>query len=467
MEDEEGEPKVTKRESKKYGMTTGYVLAAVGVLLGIVMLFFLFIGARAIIGSFAPVQMVQPPTQGSTAPTEAPPVKELPKKESTATIGVTGDILLHKNLIKSGYDAATGTYDYRDIFSFFSDYVSQMDYAVANMEGTLCGDDNGYAYAGYPHFNAPDAIMDAAKEAGFDMMLTANNHSFDTGDKGFFRTQEVIRDRGMDHIGTRYDEESKNYIVKEINGIRIGMICYTYNTGLNAQGNITLNGIHLSAQATKLTNSFNEKDLPSFYEKLRGEMQQMRAEGAEVLMLYIHWGEEYQIKPNSTQKAMAQELCDLGIDVIVGNHPHVAQPIELLSSTLDESKKTLCLYSTGNSLSNIRGVEYPIYTEDGMLFQVTFAKYSDGSVILESADVLPIWVNRYEVNSGFRFQILVMDGEDPQKWQSSMGITDETLSFCKASYDRTMSIIRDGLHTANAYYSGAQAALESTLGILS
>ena len=312
-----------------------------------------------------------------TEPSE-PNADEMVTKLHSATIGVSGDILLHNRLIQSGYDSGTDTYDYNDVFTVFSQFVSQVDYAVANMEGTLCGNDNGFDYAGYPCFNAPDAIVDAAKNAGFDMLLTANNHSFDTRITGFLRTQEVIKDRGLDYIGTRYTSEDKNYTVKNVNGINIGMINYTYNTGVDANGNVSLNYIPLTAEATNLVNTFSYDNLDGFYAKLAGELAAMRADGAEAIMLYIHWGDEYHIEINDTQKQMAQALCDMGIDVIVGNHAHVPQPVELLTNTADASKKTLCLYSTGNLLSNIRrGPSYPAETEDGMLFQVTFVKYSD------------------------------------------------------------------------------------------
>ena len=162
---------------------------------------------------------------------------------------------------------------------------------------------------------------------------------------------------------------------------------------------------------------------------------------------------------------MAQALCDLGVDVIVGNHAHVPQPIELLTSTTDEKQKTLCLYSMGNSISNIRGSKYPKETEDGMLFSVTFAKYSDGTVILESADVLPTWVNRYVEDDVSKYKILTMDRTDKDNWQEKMSLTDELLSACQASYDRTMAIVGSGLEAANAYYAEHQTDVENQIGV--
>ena len=427
---------------------------------------------------FLPKEPVQEPTPTISVPQETPiitqpstvpttpttPTQPPVIKVSTATVGSSGDVLMHDKVIKSGYDAQSGTYNYDSIFEFFSRFVSKVDYAVANLEVTLAGADQGYT--GYPQFNSPDEIVDSLKNAGFDMLLSANNHSYDTGYSGFFRTQQILADRGMAYIGTRLKAEDKNYAVTEINGIRVGMICYTYNTGADENGNISLNEHPLNQETTALVNSFSYDDLPGFYEKLSGELNQMRADGAETIMLYIHWGDEYSTTPNSIQKQMAQALCDLGIDVIVGNHAHVIQPIELLTNSKDETKKTLCLYSMGNILSNIRKTaSRPVHCEDGLLFSVTFAKYSDGTVLVESAEVLPTWVNRYTEKGSAKYQILVMDGSDPEKWQEDMVLTDELLKKCIESYDRTQEIVAEGLENANAYFAKYQAETEERLKV--
>jgi poly-gamma-glutamate synthesis protein (capsule biosynthesis protein) len=188
----------------------------------------------------------------------------------------------------------------------------------------------------------------------------------------------------------------------------------------------------------------------------------MRADGAEAIMFYIHWGEEYNTEPNKTQKAMAQALCDLGVDVIVGNHAHVIQPVELLTNSQDENRKTLCLYSMGNALSNIRKTaSRPVHCEDGLLFSVTFAKYSNGSVLVESAEVLPTWVERHTVNGIAKYKILVMEGENPEKWN----VAPEYLEKCKESYVRTQEIVAEGLENANVYFVKYQAETEERLKV--
>ena len=405
------------------------------------------------------------PEETQVQPTETLPVVTEPvTKVATATIGATGDILLHDLVIKSGYDKQTDSYNFDNIFTWFAKYVSEVDYAAANLEVTLCGEDNGYSYSGYPTFNSPDEIVDAAKAAGFDLLLTANNHTYDTGYDGFKRTQEVIDARELDHIGTRLYKDGKNYIVREINGIKVGMICYTYLSGYTNARNYMLNGIALNSDATARLNGFNYKDLSTFYMKLAGELQEMTADGAEASVVFIHWGTEYKLVPNESQKKIAQQLCDMGVDVIVGNHPHVAQPVELLTSSSYENSKTLCLYSTGNSVSNIyKSSNFPVETEDGMLFTFTFAKYSDGTVLVESADVLPTWVHRYDEDGVRKFRIMTMKtGAD---WKAEMNLTEELMTKCQESYDRTMGIVGAGLKTANEWFALHQQEREIALGI--
>lgn len=403
------------------------------------------------------------PTQTPTPEPTEPPVVKI----STATIGATGDILMHENLYKSGYDPETKAYNYDHFFTWFSKYVSEVDYAVANLEVTLAGDDNGYDYAGYPRFNCPDAIVDSLKKAGFDMLLTANNHSFDTGTTGFMRTQEVLMDRDMAYTGTRYKEEDKNYIVQDINGIKVGMICYTFNTEIVNEEQVKLNGRLLTPEATRLTNSFNNYQLEDFYRKIDHEYADMKDDGAEAFVIFIHWGKEYVTENNSRQEQIAQKLCDLGFDVIIGNHPHVAQPVELFTSTVFEDHKTLCLYSTGNTISNIRkSSTRPVHCEDGMLFNFTFAKYSDGTVLVESADVLPIWVNRFTDTEydRYSYNILTLD-RNINDWKTHLNLTDALLEKCEDSYERTMDIVGSGLEAANRYFSDNQKKTEILLGV--
>ncbi len=374
-------------------------------------------------------------------------------KVSTATVAATGDLLMHSPIFNNAL-LDDGKYNFDDIFTYFSKYVSNVDYAVANLETTLRGNQDGYKYSGYPQFNCPDSIVDATKTAGFDMLLTANNHAYDTRLKGMMRTLEVVDNKGLDRLGVVKEASEKRYIVKEINNINIGMLCYTYETDDDID-EVSLNGIPLSGDAKGLVNTFNYKELDALYSTLSQQLIQMKLDGAEAIVLFIHWGDEYQITENKQQNEIAQKLCNLGIDVIAGGHPHVVQPVELLTSEEDATHKTVCIYSLGNAVSNQRKERMNLktgHTEDGVLFSVTFAKYSDGTVVMEKADLLPTWVNMFTRKATGKkiYQIIPLDSSI-EDWKTEFDLTDASEDNAKKSYERTMKIVSEGLIQVNDY----------------
>ena len=410
-----------------------------------------------------------PPTDPPTEPPTEPPITKI----ATATISSVGDMLMHKPVFNSCYNSATGEYELNMVFNYIYRYFNDATLAVGNLETTLAGadfvHDNGdVGYSGYPQFNCPDSIIDAMKYTGFDVVLTANNHTNDTRSFGLHRTLEIIQDRELAHLGTRLDPETPEYIIADCNGIKVGLLCYTYEDSEPGSGNAALNGHRLTDEDMKLVSYFDTDDLPGFYADVAENMAAMEAEGAEAIMLYLHWGEEYETTPNSTQKTMAQELCNLGVDVIIGGHPHVVQPVQLLTSANDENQKTLCLYSMGNALSNQRKELMRLdtgHTEDGVMFSVTFAKYSDGTVIIEDADILPTWVNKcYDENWKTRYYILPLDTA-VEDWKTAFDLTDSILAQAEASYERTMALVGAGMEEADAYYAAHQQQVEELLGV--
>ena len=413
-------------------------------------------------------QITQPTTEPTPAPTE-PPTEPPITKVGTATVSSVGDMLMHMPVINTGYDEETRTYDLRAIFDYISDYTTSADLMVGNLETTLAGLDSGYKYSGYPQFNCPDSVVDAMKSAGFDVVLTANNHSYDTRTVGLNRTLQVIKDRQLQYLGTKLDAEEKDYVIADCNGIQIGLLCYTYDTGTADPETIALNGITLTKEDSKLVNSFDYNELDIFYADVQENLAAMEKDGAEAVMLYIHWGEEYQLQANSSQKAIAQRLCDLGVDVIVGGHPHVVQPVELLTSTEDENQKTVCLYSMGNAVSNQRlgnlSSVKTAHTEDGAMLQITFAEYSDGTVIVEYADVLPFWVwMHYDEDWNKLYQLMPLD-DQIEDWKNQFGVDDDVLKKLQDSYDRTMALVGEGIEEAQEYYTANQKAVEEALGV--
>ena len=392
------------------------------------------------------------PTDGTEVPTE-----ETPQLVSTATVLSTGDILMHGKVINSGKQD-DGSYNFDSIFQYVKSYSQAADFSVANLETTLCGTDNGYAYAGNPKFNCPDAIVDSLKGAGFDMLLTANNHADDTSLVGYKRTLNVVRGKGLDTLGTYLSADEQKWTIEEVNGIKIGMVCYTYSDGFSQNGYPLLNYNEVGENG--ILNYFTYDKLSEFYTQLQGYLDEMKAAGAEATVVYLHWGEEYKWKtgegPNANQTAMAQKLCDMGVDVIVGGHPHVVQPVDLLTSGTDAKHKTIVLYSMGNAVSNQRKEEMQQseptgHTEDGVLFCVTFAKYSDGSVCVDSAELIPTWVNMHANSGSTEYNILPLEESTAAQWQAQFGLTDTQLANAKASFDRTQALTLTGMEKVQSY----------------
>lgn len=381
-----------------------------------------------------------------------------PVETGRARITVTGDIMMHIPVINSGKSG--GGYNYDAIFSYLSGYVANSDYAVANLETTL---GTGIReYSGYPKFNCPDEIVDSAKSAGFDMLLTANNHCNDTGTEGLTRTLGVISEHGLDTLGTTADASDKKYLVREIGGIRIGMINYSYAEIGEDRSRPAMNGLPTDEKAAGLINAFDYRKLDLFYNEMANHIAAMRAEGAEKIILFIHWGDEYSTSVNDTQAAMAQKLCDLGIDIIAGSHPHVIEPMVLLASSVDPGHKTVCIYSMGNFLSNQRmsNMDLPTsHCEDGVLVTFTVVKYSDGSVYLEDVGIVPTWVLINGSGSGRSYRILPLDTGIPD-WKTAYDLTAAQFGEAEKSRDRTLELLGSGLEQIRVYLAEAKAARE-------
>ena len=384
---------------------------------------------------------------------------ELPQMVSQATITVTGDLLPHKTIYSKGsviYQDQQ-SYDFSPIFKYLKGYTDTADYAVANLETTLFGPEK--AYSGNPKFNTPDALVDGAKGAGFDLLLTANNHCNDTGIEGVLRTVQVIREKGLKALGTNLDDSEQKYHIQELNGMKIGMLCYTYEDSQN-RDQVTFNYNPLPKAQSNLVCAFpkftNAKSREPFYEKIAGQMAEMRQAGADAIVVFLHWGEEYHLEPSADQRDMAQRLCDLGADVIIGGHPHVVEPVELITGSQDPSHKTVCLYSLGNAFSNQRREEMTTqksgHTEDGMLFNITFQKYSDDSVYLSQVEVIPTWVNKHMDGEDRReYNILPLEQEKSDQWQTLFAMDEAAYLQAADSYRRTMEIVGAGVTASNEW----------------
>lgn len=363
---------------------------------------------------------------------------------ASATVVNTGDIILHSTVL-DGAKTADGSYDFSAFFREADDYFKNSDLAVANLEVTLGGTESG-AFSGYPVFNAPDTLLDAVKNSGISVLLTANNHCYDTGFFGLKRTVQQIKAKGLQFIGTKELQTDPVYIVKNVNGVKIGMVSYTYETSRDANGTKYINANPVKSEATSFINSFSYDYIDSFYAEAQSVIADMKNNGADAVVFYMHWGNEYQTAPNTWQKTIAQKLCNMGVDVIVGGHPHVIQPIEMLYSE-DSQNTTVCIYSLGNAISNQR-IELMDscpsgHTEDGMLFYYTFEKYNDGTAALTAVDIIPTWVDKYRGGSGYQYTMYPLNSA--QDGANVYGLTGSAAQKSSASFERTKALVGSGL----------------------
>lgn len=284
-------------------------------------------------------------------------------KPAEAMLLFAGDAMQHQAQLDEALKAGDGkNYDYSYCFSLIAPTIQEADYAVVNLEVPLGG---GPSYSGYPCFSAPDSYAEALKEAGFDMMLTANNHCLDRRDKAARRTLTALDRLGVDHIGTYHDRAQRDTLVpfiRDINGIKVGFLNYTYGTnGIEPKDGIEVALIDR--------------------EKIAKEIAKTRKAGAEILVVAVHWGIEYVLNENKAQRSLAQFLVDKGVDLVIGGHPHVIQPMQVVEND-STGKRSLVVYSLGNFISNMKTRD----TRGGALVRARIERDSLGVARFVSAD---------------------------------------------------------------------------------
>lgn len=285
-----------------------------------------------------------PATHSAPAPTPTPTPAPTPQPPTVATLAVCGDVMSHSSNVTDSWNGAE--YDYLREIGNIRPWVEGADYAVANLETTLAADN----YSGYPCFRTPDALAYNLKDLGFDLTLTANNHCMDAGFSGLSRTLDVLDQVGLAHVGTSRTqaEADDDIVVADVGGISVAFLGYTYGT----------NGIPVSKDAPYSVNLFNVDYLTHLSQldedRLAADLEKAEAKGADLVAVMIHWGVEYQTKPNDYQKKVADFLIAHGADLVLGGHPHVLQPVEEVRTvTLADGteRSGFVAYSLGNLIS--------------------------------------------------------------------------------------------------------------------
>ena len=324
-----------------------------------------------------------------------------------ASILAVGDIMVHSPQLQAQYDSSTGTYNFDNNFKYVKEYIEEADYSLANLETTLAGNDV-YPYSSYPTFNSPDELADALKDAGFDLLSTINNHSFDKSNLGVNRTLSTLKKKGFDTVGTRGNSSDDEYIIKDINNIKVGITSYSY--GEIKDNNKYLNGIRVSEEWEDKMNIFDSTDVSNAFETISSTTDKMK--DSDIQIVILHWGIEYSRRETDFQKQLAQKLCDDGVDIIIGSHPHVVQPVETITSS-DGKHKTLVIYSLGNYISNQRRETVGVYSEDGLMVNIDISKKSnENEATVEKVTCIPTWVSKYSNGSKNVYEIIPIDDKN-------------------------------------------------------
>ena len=336
--------------------------------------------------------------EATPAPSPTPTPVPTPPPPVEATLVAIGDVMMHKPMIPGAYDEESGTYDFTGFFAPLRDVFQNADWAVANLETPIAGDDRGFP--GYPRFNAPVALADALKDAGFDVVSTANNHSLDQNYSGLVHTLEVLRERGVLPVGTADSHDAAEAVAMlERNGIKNAFLSYTYGT----------NGIPIPKDHPYAVNLIDD-------ERIASDIAKARAQDADVVTVSLHFGNEYQRNPTDEQRRLAEHAIRSGADVVLGHHPHVVQPYEIIrvKNADGTEREGAVIYSLGNFVSN----QFGDYKEYGAVFEVTFRKTYDadgGSVTsVSSVDAFPTWVHKYMSGGKARYRVLSLESISPE-----------------------------------------------------
>lgn len=303
----------------------------------------------------------------------------------TATIAAVGDVLPHVPIMRSAYNPAAKSYDFRPLFASIAPYISRADYAVANLETKVAGEDFGYS--GYPLFNCPTSIAYALRSAGFDLMATANNHTFDFGWEGLVATLDNLERFGLAHVGTyRSLDERRKPLVVDVQGIKVAFLNYTSS----------LNGFVVPRDLQPYAVNMLDPD------QVAQDAAAARMEGAEIVIAIFHYGVEYDREPSEEQREISEEVLSRGVDIVLGAHPHVVQPIAHLFdfSTWRVNDKYVA-YSLGNFVSAQRWR----YSDSGVVVYVKLKKQGLRAYV-EGISYLPVYVQRSSSSYPPQYRVL-------------------------------------------------------------
>ncbi|MFD0713615.1 CapA family protein [Paenibacillus sp. GCM10027626] len=318
--------------------------------------------------------------------------KQKPAKAvvTKAELIAVGDIMVHMPQLPGAYDSKHKRYRFDHFFKEVKPVLEQGDWSMANLEAPIGG--KALGYSGFPRFNAPSEMAEALKKAGFNIVTNANNHALDRGFAGVERTLVHLQKQGLITKGTaRSAAEAAKLTIIERQKIKMGLLAYTYGT----------NGIPLPKNKPYTVSLINENAMIS-------DIAKLRKAGADFITIALHFGIEYETKPNEAQKQLARKLIAAGADIVAGSHPHVVQPFEICEVTAADgtTRRGVIIYSMGNFISNQRGD----LKDYGVIFKVAIEKnHTAGRTTIGSVTAIPTWVHRYKLHGLYRYSILPLE----------------------------------------------------------
>ena len=309
---------------------------------------------------------------------------EIKENKSEVEIFAMGDMIFHQPIVKNY--KTENSFDFTPIFQNISEDINEADIAIANFEGSV---NSNRALSGFPLFNFPKESISSLKNVGFDVLSTANNHCLETGIDGLAETISVINENNMKSFGTFTEDIDKGIVVEE-KGIKIGLISFTD----------TLNGMDSLMRGKEYSVNNFSQDVESDIKKLKDK--------SDIVIVYPHWGNEYQLVPNERQIYLKEKLQEYGADIILGSHPHVLQKYEVEEKN---NKKYFTIYSMGNALSNQRVENLKKSGVDtGAIVKLIIEKDNNTKdTNLKSYGVYPTYVDRYRKNGKLNYDIIKLE----------------------------------------------------------
>ena len=289
---------------------------------------------------------------------------------STAVINIVGDLMCHSTQFNYAH-VKDDSFDFNGVFSEVKQYLNDADFTIGNFETVLAGKKK--LYSGYPFFNAPDDFLLAIKEAGFDLLVNANNHAIDKGTEGVERTIKKMDELGVNHTGAYLSQDDRDSIrIFNINGIHLAVLAYSYST----------NEVPIPKGKNYIINLID-------HDLIEKDITKAKSKRVDIVLVYFHFGEEYQREPNGNQKEVINKTINAGADIIIGSHPHVVQPVDYFKTNQANLDTGFVAYSLGNFISNQRWQ----YSDAGVIIKIKVSKniLSD-SVYLSGVSYLPTWV---------------------------------------------------------------------------